>query len=75
MIFMMSKLKISMLESVELNIQTHLWAIAGHCQTARQQLDYWGGCTMQAMGWISAGLTRWDRPMVFRYFHHCIHFW
>ena len=42
---------------------------------ARQQLDYWGGCTMQAMGWISAGLTRWYRPMVFRYFHHCIHFW
>ena len=42
---------------------------------ARQQLDYWGGCTMQAMGWISAGFTRWYRPMVFRYFHHCIHFW
>lgn len=61
MIFMMSKLKISMLESVELNIQTDFWAIAGHCQTWRQ-------ATARLLGWLhhaGDGLDiSWVNPMV-----------
>lgn len=51
---MMSKLKISMLESVELNIQTDLWAIAGHCQTWRQ-------ATARLLGWLhhAGGIHFW----------------
>ena len=57
--FMMSKLKISMLESVEeKNIQTDLNApLAIARPGARQQLDYWGGCTMQAAS--ISGFCHW----------------
>ena len=59
---MMSKLKISMCTCKLLNIQTDPWTLAR--TGARQQLDYWGGCTMQAFGWLDISWV-----------HHGIHFW